>query len=367
MKGDCYRIFLAGDVMTGRGIDQILRHPSNPRIYESYVTDARDYVQLAEQINGKIPRKTPPSYIWGDALEIWNHYKPDIKIINLETAITVNEKAWPGKGIHYRMHPDNIDTLQTAGFDICTLANNHVLDWGTEGFIDTLSALRSVHIKISGAGNNDQEASSPAIYEFPDQSRILVFAAGLQSSGVNPAWSAGAENPGVAYLSDLGSQTRSGISHLIAKYYRPGDLLVFSIHWGSNWGYEVPDEHREFAHYLIDLGFDLIFGHSSHHPRPIEIYRNKPILYGCGDFINDYEGIQSNLKYRSDLPLMFFVEFEPKTLHFQKIILIPLQIKKFRLQLAEVEDSQWQFQIMKKISSHSHFVMPSNHEIICHA
>jgi poly-gamma-glutamate capsule biosynthesis protein CapA/YwtB (metallophosphatase superfamily) len=77
--------------MLGRGIDQILPHPSVPRIFESYVKDARDYILLAEQMNGKILYPVPFDYIWGDALGIWRQEKPDIKIINLETAKSVRE------------------------------------------------------------------------------------------------------------------------------------------------------------------------------------------------------------------------------------------------------------------------------------
>ena len=129
-------IFLCGDVMTGRGIDQILPHPSPPRIYEACVTDARTYVQLAEEVNGPIPRPVEFSYIWGDALAELRQAAPDARIINLETSVTRSEQAWP-KGINYRMHPDNIGCLTVAGIDVCVLANNHVLDYGYSGLIET--------------------------------------------------------------------------------------------------------------------------------------------------------------------------------------------------------------------------------------
>src|SRR5262249_39937439 len=96
------RLFLCGDVMTGRGIDQILPHPSKPEIYESFVTDARDYVYLAENVNGKIYYPVAMDYIWGDALSIWQQQKPDVKIVNLETVITQSDTFLQGKGINYR-------------------------------------------------------------------------------------------------------------------------------------------------------------------------------------------------------------------------------------------------------------------------
>ena len=79
---------------------------------------------------------------------------------------------------------------------------------------------------------------------------------------------------------------------ILRKVKQAGDLLLVSIHRGGNWGYEVPKAHKSFAHRLIDEArVDVVHGHWSHHVRPIEVHRGKLILYGCGDFINDYEGI----------------------------------------------------------------------------
>lgn len=81
-------LFLCGDVMTGRGIDQILLYPSKPKLHESYMTNAMGNVALAEDVSGIIPRRVAPAYIWGDALTEFERIQPDLKIINLETAIT---------------------------------------------------------------------------------------------------------------------------------------------------------------------------------------------------------------------------------------------------------------------------------------
>ncbi|SOZ37388.1 hypothetical protein CBM2605_A60632 [Cupriavidus neocaledonicus] len=123
-------LFLCGDVMTGRGIDQILAHPSQPLLHESYVHSALDYVRLAERKAGPIARPAGPDYPWGDALAELASRAARPRIVNLETAITTSDDAWPGKSVHYRMHPRNVDCLQAAGIDCAVLANNHVLDWG---------------------------------------------------------------------------------------------------------------------------------------------------------------------------------------------------------------------------------------------
>ncbi len=132
--------------MTGRGIDQILPRPCSPELYEGHVRDARDYVRLAERANGSIPKPVAPGYIWGDALEELGRVAPDLRIVNLETSITRHAHPWPGKGIHYRMHPDNATCLQAGGIHCCTLANNHVLDWGYPGLAETCQVLDSLGI-----------------------------------------------------------------------------------------------------------------------------------------------------------------------------------------------------------------------------
>lgn len=346
-----FRLFLCGDVMTGRGIDQILAHPSQPQLYESYVKDARDYVYLAEEENGKIAYPVEKNYIWGAALTAWQELQPHIKIINLETSITLSDDYWPDKEIHYRMHPSNVNILNAAGINICTLANNHILDWGYAGLSETLKTLQNANISISGAGENIKQAMQPAIYELGQKKRVLVFSAGSPTSGIPSIWGATSQLPGVYYLANLTQNSLSSITENIQRYRQPGDLIIFSIHWGSNWGYEISESFRNFAHSLIDdANVDVVFGHSSHHPRPIEMYHGKPIFYGCGDFINDYEGISGYKEYRGDLTLMYFLDFDKHSLQFKKMTLIPLQIKKFSLHHANQKDCEWLLNTLNQCS-----------------
>jgi poly-gamma-glutamate synthesis protein (capsule biosynthesis protein) len=97
-------LVLCGDVMTGRGIDRILPHPSNPDLHEPYVSSALEYVEMAERVNGRIPRCASYSYIWGDAISEFNRLAPAARVVNLETGITTCNEYHP-KGINYRMHP----------------------------------------------------------------------------------------------------------------------------------------------------------------------------------------------------------------------------------------------------------------------
>ncbi|MBC7235480.1 MAG: CapA family protein, partial [Chloroflexi bacterium] len=291
-SGDLVNIFLCGDVMTGRGIDQILPHAGNPFLYEPFVRSAQDYVELAERAHGPIPRPVDFAYIWGDALAEFDRLAPDVKIINLETSITQSDDYWADKGIHYRMHPENIPCLTAAGINCCALANNHVLDWGYAGLVETLETLEKANIESAGAGRNLQEAEEPAVIEVAGRGRVLVFSYGTPSSGIPLSWAASETMPGVNLLRDLSAESLQWVKRQVDKVKRESDIVVCSIHWGSNWGYEIPIEHVRFAHGLIDeAGVDVIHGHSSHHVKGIEVYKGKPILYGCGDLINDYEGI----------------------------------------------------------------------------
>lgn len=344
-------LFLCGDVMTGRGIDQILPFPSQPQLYEPYVRNAKDYIELAEEINGAIAKPVGFDYIWGDALAELAKAAPDARIINLETSVTASNNYWRDKGIHYRMHPQNIACLTAAKIDCCVLANNHVLDWGYAGLTETLHTLVNAGIKTAGAGAHLQEAQLPAILDIPSKGRVIVISCGTESSGISYEWAASARKAGVYFLTDLSRKTVDQIATLVHQYKHPGDIVIVSIHWGGNWGYRIPQEHIDFAHMLIDsAGVDLLHGHSSHHPIGLEVYKQKLILYGCGDFLNDYEGISGYESYRGDLSLMYFVSVAPGTGKLIELEMVPLQIKCFRLNRASADDTHW---LQRTLDEHS--------------
>ncbi len=334
-------LFVVGDVMTGRGIDQILAHPCDPAIHERYMQSAVGYVEIAEERNGRIPRAVDPSYIWGDALDELERVGPDARIINLETAVTRSDD-WAGKGINYRMNPANIACLSAARIDCCALANNHVLDWGTAGLLETLDTLHVAGFKTAGAGKSRIDAEAPAKIALPGNRRVLVFSLGAESSGVPPQWAATGRSPGVDFLSDLSERTVERISRSVRAIRRPGDIAVASLHWGPNWGYEIAAEEVRFAHQLIEhAGIDLIHGHSSHHAKAIEVFRGKLVLYGCGDFINDYEGITGYEAFRGDLGLMYFPMLDAGTGRLLGLDLVATQMKRFRVQRALEPDARW--------------------------
>jgi poly-gamma-glutamate capsule biosynthesis protein CapA/YwtB (metallophosphatase superfamily) len=332
------RLFLCGDVMTGRGIDQLLPTPVRPNLYESHVTDARDYVRLAEQAHGAIVRPVGLGYAWGDALAAIDAFDPALRIVNLETAVTTREDAWPGKGIHYRMHPANVGCLAAAGIDGCALANNHVLDWGRDGLAETLRVLHAAGLRTAGAGADAAQAAAPAVFAVPG-GRVLLFAAALESSGVPGDWRAGPRRPGVWLLDDLGTRSAAELAGRIAAERRAGDTVIVSLHWGGNWGYAVGGDERTFAHALVEAGADVVHGHSSHHARAFEVHRGRLVLYGCGDFVNDYEGIGGHAAFRGDIAVAWLLQLAGGAL--QALTLVPFVARRLSLRRAGADDVAW--------------------------
>jgi poly-gamma-glutamate capsule biosynthesis protein CapA/YwtB (metallophosphatase superfamily) len=225
------RLFASGDVMAGRGVGQILPHPGDPELRECYDDDARAYVRLAERASGPIPQPVSFLWPWGDALQVLDAMAPDIRLISLETAVTQLADFAPGKAVHYRMSPRNLPCVAAARPDVCALANNHVLDFRQMGLEETLSALARAGLTAAGTG------------------------------------------PGVSFLPSLSGASAGSLIARAEAARQDGDLVAVSIHWGANWGYSVTADQVRFAHRLIDGGISLIHGHSSHHPRPAEVYR----------------------------------------------------------------------------------------------
>lgn len=480
------KLTFLGDLMLGRGIDQVMPHPCPPHLYEQCVKDARVYVELAEQALGgaRIPRPVGYEYVWGDALyvlekrehvgecqqQVWQqerrvhdvllgqdaqqscnvqqkehtqHMQKEhtqqrheavaltppqspghretatplaLRIGNLETAVTRSERAWIGKGINYRASPENaIGCLRAARIDCCTLANNHVLDWGYAGLDDTIRTLRHAGIATCGAGANLREASRPAVLTASMCGvvrRVLVFGYAHGSSGVPEEWAATEHRAGVNMLREVSTEsamrvladierwrseegatsnvsmaaasaeelleggtgasvtgssgTGTSIPNVLASEAAAStDVIVVSVHWGGNWGFAVPQAHRDFARTLAEHGVDIVHGHSSHHVMGAEIYRRRTrrhvaspkvmgsppdtssdmtptslILYGCGDFINDYEGIHnlSEEGYRADLACAFVVDVGERRDMPLEVDAVAFKRRAFRLERATPED-----------------------------
>lgn len=339
---DVMTLLLGGDVMLGRGVDQVLPRPGDPQLREPHLRDARGYIRLAEHAHGPIPRPVHWNWPWGEALALLDEAAPDVRLINLETTITADGRFAEGKTVCYRMHPDNLPALTALRPDVCALANNHILDFGYQGLADTVAALTGARIQAVGAGADVRAARRPAVLAGRGGHRVLVGSVAVTSAGVPESWAAQADRPGVWLIADAALRDAAEeVAAEVLAHRRDGDVAIVSVHWGSNWGYAMTPSEIAFAHRLIDAGIDVVHGHSSHHPRPIEIYRGRPILYGCGDVIDDYEGIAGHESFRGDLRLLYLVSTDATSGELVSLRMIPMRVRRMRLERASRVDTEW--------------------------
>ena len=175
-----------------------------------------------------------------------------------------------------------------------------------------------------------------------DDHRVLVASVAMKSAGVPESWAAQHDRPGVWLIRDPSQRDAADdVAAGVLAHTRDGDVAVVSVHWGSNWGYAIEPSQIAFAHRLIDAGIDIVHGHSSHHPRPIEIYRGKPILYLCGDVIDDYEGIGGHESFRAHIRLMYLIQTDSVTGQLVSLRMIPLHVRQMRLERASQTDAAW--------------------------
>lgn len=330
------KLFLCGDVMLGRAIDQLFKYKNDPTLYESFVKSALYYLPPTMKKYSNPNTYVNYDYIWNSLLSNKFYTNSDLRIINLETSITTS-KTPQNKQVLYKMHPKNIVTLKIAKIDYCNMANNHVMDWGISGGIETEKTLTKNNINFGGIGYNINEAKSPKIINVNNK-KIYIFSFADIDSGTPLDWKATNNKFGVNVIDTSNGQTKINVGEYIKKYNELADFIIISIHWGPNWSFDIPSYHKNFAHYLIDnAGVDLVHGHSSHHFKPLEIYQNKLVLYGCGDFINDYETIESDKSFFSDVNFAYYPMYNLDTRKLEKMDMVAYTIKNMELTLVGLD------------------------------
>lgn len=203
----------------------------------------------------------------------------DITIGNLETSITTRGTKWEDKQFNFRSDPNNLKAMKEAGIDVLGLANNHTLDYGYEGLLDTLSYLDKNDIKRAGGGKNKQEAIEGAIIE-KNGLKIGV----LSFSRVVPdvKWYATDKRPGIVGAYD---PHISEVIVRIEEMKKEADIVILSIHWGVELSATPRKQEMDLGKKLIDAGADIIMGHHPHVLQGVEIYKGKPIFYSLGNFV----------------------------------------------------------------------------------
>lgn len=287
-------------------------------------------VMLGRLINEVLKDKEPAS-LWGDTEPLFR--SADVRLCNLECVLCdpATPRPMTPKLFRFRADLRHVDALTTVQINAVSLANNHVLDFGVQGLLQMIPALHAAGIHWAGAGATFHEASAPAIWNVKGVTLGL-----LAFTDNEPEWAATAEQPGVWYVPiDYHEQRAQRLFKIVERTKEAVDLLIVSAHWGPNWGYTTPAEHTAFAHALIDAGADIIFGHSCHVMRGIEVYQRKPILYCAGDFLDDYAVDEHERNDRSGL---FVVECIGNV--FTRLLFYPTIIQLFQAQRAQRDEKK---------------------------
>jgi poly-gamma-glutamate capsule biosynthesis protein CapA/YwtB (metallophosphatase superfamily) len=326
-----FNINLMGDVMLGRLIDQL---------FPMHV-DCAEEARIVDSFRGQQAHlknygsETP----WGNTLPLIR--SGDLNVINLETSVTINERKWPNKVFNYRMHPENIQALKVAKIDYVSLANNHTLDFSEDGLTETVKTMKKAGIAFAGACETADEAQRPAELDLPRSRQESPPQASREQLVHLYSFSDHPQDWGDVTrfnLIDYTEKTRKRLKQELTSSVKPS-LKIVSVHWGPNYRRSPSDEIKSLAHFFIDeCGVDLIHGHSSHHIQGVEVYKGRLILYGCGDFVDDYA---VNTEWRNDLSALWRVSVleEAERLKIKRLEVFPNRIKAFQAGLLRWEDA----------------------------
>jgi poly-gamma-glutamate synthesis protein (capsule biosynthesis protein) len=202
--------------------------------------------------------------------------KADLLIGNLEGPISDKGKK-VGSIYSFRMEPQVVEGLKFAGFDILTLANNHIFDYTKLAMEDTILRLKEVGIDYLGAGLNYEEACSPKVKEIKNTKVAFLAFTNLGS----PFWQAKENSSGICWLNE------ENLKRGIEKAKEKADIIVVLFHFGDEYKEKANSTQKYFSHLAIDLGADLVVGHHPHVVQEIENYNGKYIAYSLGNFIFD--------------------------------------------------------------------------------
>jgi poly-gamma-glutamate synthesis protein (capsule biosynthesis protein) len=203
--------------------------------------------------------------------------KDDLTVVNLETPITTGGVGAENKQYVFKGAPEALDALKSAGVDAVNLANNHTLDQGEAGLLDTLNNLSKRGIPYVGAGSDGKEAFSAQYFE---RQGIKIALLGYTRVMPHSDWMAGASKPGIASVYDSTAALKA-----IAAAKQQADLVVVVVHWGKERIEQYDKTQQELGHSFIDAGADLVMGGHPHVLQGIEPYKGKWIAYSTGNFI----------------------------------------------------------------------------------
>lgn len=204
--------------------------------------------------------------------------KADITLGNLECPITAGgTPALKRPIITFKANPENVLAIKKAGFDVLNLANNHTMDYGTEGMVNTMNILRDAGINFIGAGSNYKEARKP-LY--------------IQDKGCKIGFLGYSVFPPEGYISlrdrpDVAKVDVEALEDEVKSAKKNCDFLIVSFHWGKEYEFYAGKMQKNLAHTAIDSGGDIIIGHHPHVLQGVEEYEGRLIFYSLGNFVFD--------------------------------------------------------------------------------
>jgi poly-gamma-glutamate synthesis protein (capsule biosynthesis protein) len=266
------------------------------------------------------------TYPWGDMLPVLQ--RADLLCINLECALTRNTERWggdPRKPFFFRAEPSAVDTLHAARVRFAGLANNHIIDFGTEGLLETVAVLDRAGIAHAGAGPDLVTARAPAILAVGGWRVAIVAFADYPE-----AWCATHTAPGMCFTPiSLGVEDFDVVATALTRARSLADLVIFCIHWGPNMRLRPTPAFIAFAHRVMEAGADVFWGHSAHVFQGVEIVDGRPIFYDTGDFVDDY-AVDPVL--RNDFSALVLMRVVPPVV--ERIELLPVLIDRMQVNRA---------------------------------
>ncbi|HHW28547.1 MAG TPA: CapA family protein [Syntrophomonadaceae bacterium] len=281
----------------------------------------------------------------------------DLTFGNLESPLSLQGTPIPGKGIWLRGDPEAAAALKEAGFDVLSIANNHILDYDSPALLDTMEFLREQGIDPVGAGSNLEEAVQPVIKEVNGYK--IAFIAATEMADIFWDYSyprtfeAKEDRPGVQKLD------ADQLVEAVAALKDDVDLIAVSLHWGTEYSDYPLDVQRETAHRLVDAGAKLVLGHHPHCLQGIEVYKDSLIAYSLGNFIYDK---QRRPKCQETVLVKIFF----KDLNIEKAEVTPVVIADAQPRPADKADGERILQKMKGLCSelNTQFTAEDNKGII---
>lgn len=265
----------------------------------------------------------------------------DLAIANLECAVCEPAERWHGapKAFYFRAPPLAGQALLDAGIGLVSLANNHILDYGVQGLMDSLRVLDARRIAHAGAGADVDAALAPAIVERRGLRIGMAAFCDHQDD-----FAAGAGRAGMAWL---GLHDEAAAADAFARALAPLRAAgvrwpILSLHWGPNMVSEPSSRQRRLAHAAIEAGWKIVYGHSAHVFQGVELYEGCPILYATGGLVDDYA---VDPVFRNDHQLLFELALGDDAL--ARIVMHPLFIRHCRVFHANSAQRGWIFERMR--------------------